>query len=31
LKLRYSLSDHWTIRSEVGEEQGADLVYTIEK
>lgn len=31
LKLRYSLSDHWTIRSEVGQEQSTDLVYTIEK
>ena len=31
LKLRYSLNDHWTIRSEMGEARGADLVYTIEK
>lgn len=31
LKLRYSLNDHWTIKSEVGEARGADLVYTIEK
>lgn len=31
LKLRYSLGDRWTIRTEVGEERSADLVYTIEK
>jgi translocation and assembly module TamB len=31
LKLRYSLNDRWTIRSEVGEARSADLVYTIEK
>jgi translocation and assembly module TamB len=31
LKMRYTLNDHWTIRSEVGEARGADLVYTIEK
>ena len=31
LKMRYSLNDHWTVRSEVGEARGADLVYTIEK
>lgn len=31
LKMRYSLNDHWTIRSEVGEARGADLVFTIEK
>ena len=29
--MRYSLNDHWTIKSEVGEARGADLVYTIEK
>jgi translocation and assembly module TamB len=31
LKLRYSLDDRWTVKTEVGEERGADLVYTIEK
>ena len=31
LKLRYSLNDHWTVRSEVGQARSADLVYTIEK
>jgi len=31
LKLRYSLNDHWTIKTEVGGDQGADLEYTIEK
>ena len=31
LKLRYSLGDHWVVRSEVGQARGADLVYTIEK
>ncbi len=31
LKLRYSLNDKWTIRTEFGEKRGADLVYTIEK
>jgi translocation and assembly module TamB len=31
LKLRYTLGDRWTIRTEFGEEGGADLVYTIDK
>jgi translocation and assembly module TamB len=31
LKLRYSLNDRWTVKTEVGEARGADLVYTIEK
>jgi len=31
LKLRYSLGDRWTIRTEVGTARGADLVYTIQK
>lgn len=31
LKLRYSLGDHWTVRTEVGQARGADLIYTIEK
>jgi len=30
-KMRYTLGDHWTIRSEMGTARGADLVYTIEK
>ncbi len=31
LKLRYSLGDHWVVRTEVGQARGADLVYTIDK
>jgi translocation and assembly module TamB len=31
VKMRYSLSDRWTIRTEAGRESSADLVYTIEK
>ncbi|MBV8806244.1 MAG: translocation/assembly module TamB domain-containing protein [Sinobacteraceae bacterium] len=31
LKLRYSLGDRWTIKTEVGQARGADLVYTIHK
>ena len=31
LKLRYSLNDRWTVKTEMGEARGADLVYTIEK
>jgi translocation and assembly module TamB len=30
-KLRYTLGDHWTIRAELGQAQGADLVYSISK
>ncbi|MBS0367383.1 MAG: translocation/assembly module TamB domain-containing protein [Proteobacteria bacterium] len=30
-KLRYTLGDHWTVKAEVGQVQGADLVYTITK
>jgi translocation and assembly module TamB len=30
-KMRYTLSDHWTIRTEVGQAYGADLVYSIAK
>lgn len=30
-KLRYTLGDHWTIKTEAGENQSADLVYTIER
>jgi translocation and assembly module TamB len=28
-KLRYTLGDHWTVRTELGTARGADLVYTI--
>ena len=31
LKLRYTLSDRWTIKTEVGEAKGADIVFTIGK
>jgi translocation and assembly module TamB len=31
VKMRYSLNDRWTLRSEAGEERSADIVYTIEK
>jgi translocation and assembly module TamB len=31
VKLRYSLNDRWTVRTEVGEEHSAELVYTIER
>jgi translocation and assembly module TamB len=31
LKLRYTLGDHWTVKTEVGQARGADLVYTIDK
>jgi translocation and assembly module TamB len=31
LKLRYSLGDRWTIKTEVGQARGADLVYTIQR
>ncbi|HEX4648741.1 MAG TPA: translocation/assembly module TamB domain-containing protein [Steroidobacteraceae bacterium] len=31
LKLRYTLGDHWTIKTEVGQARGADLVYSIDK
>jgi translocation and assembly module TamB len=30
-KMRYTLGDHWTIRTEAGQAYGADLVYTIAK
>jgi translocation and assembly module TamB len=30
-KLRYTLGDHWTIRTELGQARGADLVYSILK
>lgn len=31
LKLRYSLGNRWTVKTEVGQARGADLVYTIER
>jgi translocation and assembly module TamB len=31
LKMRYTLGDHWTVRTEVGQAYGADLVYSITK
>ncbi len=31
LKLRYSLTDHWAVKTEMGQARGADLVYTLEK
>jgi translocation and assembly module TamB len=31
LKMRYTLGDHWTIKIEAGQAQGADLVYSITK
>lgn len=31
LKLRYTLGDHWTIKTEVGQARGADLVYSVDK
>jgi translocation and assembly module TamB len=30
-KMRYTLGDHWTVRTEAGTAYGADLVYTIER
>jgi len=30
-KLRYTLGDHWTVKTEVGQARGADLVFTIDK
>lgn len=31
LKLRYSLGDHWTVTSEVGQARGADLEFSIDR
>ena len=31
VKMRYTLNDRWTIKTEAGQERSADLVYTIEK
>ena len=30
-KMRYTLGDHWTVKTEVGQARGADLVFTIDK
>jgi translocation and assembly module TamB len=29
LKLRYTIGDHWTIKTEAGQERSADIVYTV--
>ena len=31
IKMRYTLNDKWTIKTEAGKERAADLVFTIEK
>jgi translocation and assembly module TamB len=31
LKLRYSINDRWTLRTEAGKESSAEVVYTVEK
>jgi translocation and assembly module TamB len=31
IKLRYTLGDRWTLRTEAGKERSAEIVYTIEK
>jgi len=31
IKMRYTLDDNWTIKTEAGKERAADLVFTIEK
>jgi translocation and assembly module TamB len=31
IRLRYSLGDHWTVRTEAGQIRGADLVFSVEK
>jgi len=31
LKIRYTLGDHWVVRTELGTARGADLVYSISK
>jgi len=30
-KMRYTINDHWTIKTEAGKERAGDLVFTIEK
>jgi translocation and assembly module TamB len=31
IKMRYTIGDHWTVKTEAGTQRSADLVYTIEK
>lgn len=31
IKMRYSINDRWTLRTEAGQESSADIVYTVEK
>jgi translocation and assembly module TamB len=31
VKLRYTVGDHWTIKTEAGQVRSADLIYTIQK
>jgi translocation and assembly module TamB len=31
LKMRYTVGDHWTVKTEAGTQRSADLVYTIER
>ncbi len=31
VKMRYTIGDHWTIKTEAGTQRSADLVFTIEK
>jgi translocation and assembly module TamB len=31
IKMRYTLDDHWTVKTEAGKERAADLVFTVEK
>jgi translocation and assembly module TamB len=31
IKMRYTIGDHWTIKTEAGTARSADLVYTIER
>ena len=30
-KMRYTLGENWTVKTEAGKERAADLVFTIEK
>jgi len=31
IKMRYSINDRWTLRTEAGKEASAEIVYTVEK
>jgi translocation and assembly module TamB len=31
IKMRYTINDHWTIKTEAGQEYAGDLDFTIEK